>query len=272
MNTSDKFSVALFVPSCDKYFDVIDQFFERQEKFMGWWKYNRYVVTEQKSYKREGVISLCSYPSDAWSERMRKVLESLNEKYYLFLLDDYFICEDVNQGALINALKIMEEEDLRYYKLVNNPIIKHKCEKYDYLTPIPDNVRYGINLAECIVRKDFFLELLGEDGISVWQVEAKPLESITKKFSGYIPGCVADKRNIISIRYAIMKGMWAPATIKYFAKINIPIRLCDRSVLSFMYITRLKINNAVNKLLTPSIIRLLKKILSKIGFKFASQY
>lgn len=263
-------TVALIVPSCDKYFDVIDQFFDRQERFMGWWDTGRYVITEEKEYHRKGVISITSGLNKEWSNRIRDSIEKMPEEYFLFLLDDYFMYKEVKEIEILQALEYMICNNIKYYKLVNNPKLALSVDGYEFLSPIPNNIRYGINLAEFIIQKDFFLELLGDEGKSIWRVEADPLLAVTDMFSGYIEGCVSDKRNILQTKYAIMKGKWVPSTLKLFLKIGMPIETGERKVLSKTENIKLILIGKLNKHLSPKSSRIIKEILKRFGFKFAS--
>lgn len=267
----NKSSTALLVPSCDNYIDVIDQFFDRQEKFMGWWNFPRYVLIEEGDYAREGVITLKSSKQDAWADRIRKNVEQLDEEYFLFLLDDYFLSAPISEPDILEAIKIMKAENIRYYKLVNNPKVNNPYPNHPYLSEIPDNLRYGINLAECIMRKDFLLELL-HHGMNIWDVEAYPLSSVKEIFTGYLDGCVTDTRDILKTKYAIMHGRWVLPTVWYFKKSGMPISIGTRGVSKPWQLITVQFDIFVNRYISMRTIRAAKKFLGKFGRKFASKY
>ena len=270
-NSINDIKVALLVPSCDKYIDVLDQFFDRQERFMGWWNAPRYALIEEGIYERDGITVLNSNKSDSWADRVRKNVESLKEEYFILLLDDYFMYKEVSENQIIQALQIMKSENIKYYKLVNNPKVNYPLEKYPYISYIPNNVRYGINLAECIIRRDFFLDML-QPGMNVWDVEAFPLTKVQPKFTGYLEYCVTDTREILKTRYAIMHGKWVRPTMKYFEKIGLPIKVGDRGISSRFQLVSVKFYVFVNRHLSMKTIRMIKRLLKRFGHKFASDY
>lgn len=267
---SNNSSIALLVPSCDKYIDVIDQFFDRQERYMGWWKYNRYVLIEEASYHRAGVTTLYSSHGEAWADRLRRNVETMNEEYFLFLLDDYFLSQYVSEIEIHNAIEIMKKEGIKYYKLVNNPRVNYQYASYKHLSRIPNNIRYGINLAECIVRKDFLLEILAR-GMNIWEVESSFLSYVNDKFTGFIDDCVSDTRNLLKTRYAIMKGKWVLPTVWFFKRKGMPIVVGNRKLSGPLILCKVKIDIFLNRHLKTKTIRALKKILGFFGFKFVSK-
>lgn len=266
-------NIALFVPSCDAFDDISIQFFRYFDKFMPWWKNKKYLVVEQKKVEIPGVTSVYTGNDANWTFRMKRALEEINEEYFLFLLDDYYIGNPVSEHIISEAYDIVKKENLRYYQLNNRPkrngLVK-KYKGYNFLYSIPNNIRYGIVLGEGIFRRDFFLEMLGKEDKSIWRVETDRLIDVDSNNGEDIEGCVIDCRNILCAHYGIQKGQWNPDTIKYFEKIGMPIDKGNRKTQSKSKRVYHKLCGIADSHLSPKQIRFVKRIASKFGFKFVT--
>ena len=262
--------LALLVVSCDAYTKLGTIFFDLQERFMGWFKGNRYFVNETLNVDFNGVKVVHVGNDVNWSGKVKKALDTIPEEYILFMLEDYFIGQPVKEADIDNALKIMHDHNFKYYKITNIPHLSGGSDIAEYLSYIPSNLRYGINLQAAIFRKDFLYEVISGEDRDAWKTETDLLKNVTDKFEYNIDGCVADVRNIIDIHNGVIKGMWVPATIKYFKKIGYTFDLGDRKILSFKKIIRWKVMALFKRRLSNSATKKAKRILKHFGFKFVS--
>lgn len=267
-----KSKLALVVMSCDAYMDVADYFFMLKEKYMPWWDGTCIYVNDTAQFIRSGVHTINGGKGIQWSGRLRNALSQINEKYILYMQEDYFIGESVNKMQIEAAIDFMEKNNVWYYKIdnlvhINSPISKDK----KYLSYIPSNKRYGINLLTALIRKDKFYELLNNDEMNAWQVEASFLKNVTNRFEYNLPGCIQDRRNIIDVHYAIRQGKWDPTVVKYFKRKGILIDTKQRGTLSGLTILKYKCAHSVAKIIPTGLFRIIKILLSKIGVKFITK-
>lgn len=264
--------MALLVVSCDAYADVAEFFFPLYQKYWPDSPYHVYFVnnTLHKNYGQKVTIINAGNEMD-WSGRLKFALKQIKEKYILFMLEDYYIGRPVETYKISEALNIMDSEKLKYYKITNQPKGKSVYKNFSYLSPIPDNQPYGINLQAAIWEKDFFEESLGDNDCSAWEIEINHLRKVKDEFTENISGCVVDTREIIFILNGVIKGKWVPATLKYFNKQNFRIDLGKRSKLSLKDEISIKARGTLASFFSNSSRRFLKRHLSKLGFRFTSE-
>ena len=268
MKSKDK--LALLVLSCDAYTEIGNYFFELQNKYMGWFDGNKYFVNETSEFYFPHVRTIHVGESLNWSGKMLASLTQVHEKYVLFMLEDYLIGRPVKEEDIDNAISLMEEHQLRYYKITAIPKIKKRSTIAPYLSAIPSNLRYGINLQAAIFDKDFLAEIVAGEDRSAWKVETDLLNTVTNKFEYNIPGCVLDNRNIVDVHNGVLKGKWFPNTLSYFEKQGIHIEPGTRGILSKKEIMSQNIKRGISHILPTGIARKIKRNLKKVGIKFIS--
>lgn len=260
---------AMMVVSCDSYTEVAYTFFKLTEKFMPWMN-NIYFVNETLPLKVNNVKEIHTGKDLNWSDKVRKALNQIKEEYILFMLEDFFIGKSVSEKTILEAISFMEKENIKYYKITAIPKSKRKSKYASYLKSIPSNQRYGINLQAAIFRKDFLLEIVSGENRNAWQTETDLLKKVTKKYEYNLEGCVLDNRNIIDIHNGVIKGKWVPTTIKYFKKIGIDIPLGNRSLMSKWELFKMNFKRFISHLLPQGLVKLIKRLFKKLGFKFVS--
>lgn len=268
----NNYDMAILVVSCDAYADVAKYFFPLLKRYWPDCNYNIYFINNTLNEDYENVTVINGGLNMDWSGRVKSALNNIKEKYVLFMLEDYYIGEPVDSSEIMQAINIMESEKLLYYKITNKPKGTKKYKNYNFLSTIPDNQPYGINLQAAIWKKDFFLNILGEIDCSAWKVEINQLKNVKSKYSKDIEGCVVDTRNIIDIHNGVIKGKWVPKTLHYFRKRDFYIDTGKREKLSMIDRFSITIRGNCKSLFSNHTRKLLKKYLSKIGFKFTSEY
>lgn len=263
--------LAMVVVSCDAYTELGTVFFDLQEQNMGWYDGPRFFVNESKPVGFRGVQVIHVGTDVDWSGKMQRAMSRISEKYILFMLEDYFIGKEVQQEKLTEAMQIIRDHNLRYYKITAIPKIRKQSNLADYLSPIPSNIRYGINLQAAIFERSFLQEIIEGPDRSAWKTETDLLKKVTSKYEYDIPGCVVDNRNIIDIHNGVIKGKWVPDTIEYFQKKGYMIDLGERPMLSKKEIVREKLLSQLSHILPTGAVKRIKRCLIGLGFKFVSE-
>lgn len=107
--------IAILINTCDSYSDAWPLFFRILEKT---WpecrKYKIYLNTEQKDYKDTffDINILNVIPSKekiGWGERLIDSLNRIDSEIILFLLEDFFFEEPVNDEKISNIIEWMEQ-------------------------------------------------------------------------------------------------------------------------------------------------------------------
>ena len=266
-----KKDIAMMVVSCDAYSLLGNIYFDLQERYMNWFEYDRFFVLEKRDFFRNGVKTIKCGDDCNWSGKVLRALEHIPHKYILFMLEDYFIGKDVDREKFLYALQVMKNNNLKYYKITNLPKLKKHSSIEPYLSDIPSNKRYGINLQAAIFEREFLIEILAGEDRSAWKTETDLLDKVTDKYEHNLTGCVVDRRNIIDVHNGVIKGKWVPETINYFQKHNYKIPLGNREVLSKTWMSKMKLKRMISHTLSAPMAKRLKKIASKLGIKFISE-
>ena len=171
----EKIRMAMFVLSCDKYSPVWNDFFNLKDRFWGDCKYPWYVVTESMDYERAGVTVIkCGKGLDL-AGRLKKAALSVDAEYISIFLEDYFIDSKVDNGVVDSLLQLMDEKKITTINVseVFKWIINQRNKQYlrEHLIIVPPHLRYGISTEATIWRKDFLLEILGDEDCSAWKFE-----------------------------------------------------------------------------------------------------
>lgn len=167
--------LAIVVVSCDKYSDLWEDVFSLLDIH---WKdrpFETYLATDSKPFERDGVKVIHFGNIRQWMVCTRKALETIDSPYILFLMEDYFVIEDIDTKVIEEDLKFMENHNGDFMNIHQRPaFIKEEESEFvtDKIRIIPNNTRYGLDTAGAIWRKDFFLEQLRREDGDAWRFEA----------------------------------------------------------------------------------------------------
>lgn len=236
-----KIDIGLFIASCDKYSDLWDPFFYFFKKYWTNCPLPVYLMSNSKTY--EGVIPI-HIQGSSWAEEMRNALEQFPHDYLLYLQDDYFLNQEVNNSELEELFALVQEFKPAYFRL-----FPHRGPKPGIL--ISKNVQYldkgelfSCSLQAAIWEKQALLELLSQNE-NIWKFEllagnrAKKLPQpfLSIVWQWYRPR----KERKYPINYfctAIRKGKWRVDAIEFCKQEGFDISLINRSIET--HIDRLK--------------------------------
>ena len=262
MNNQD---MAIAVISFDKYSDIWDVFALCINRF---WKdrvYNTYLVTNEACPSYEGIEVVNTGKEVSWSYRVRTALDAIQEDYILLLLEDYLISEKVDNSKVEEALQYVKKHDLDYLRIA--PIPKLKESKQVKFSEITSKMVYGVNLQAAIWKKEYLLKILSDVNFSAWEFEARQKFGEDTRVEGQ---CYAANDFVIKYLNGIIQGKWYIKTVESFASMGINIPLGERTVMTDKDMRRENIRNFFLHHIPPKLIRVLKPVAKKMGFKFVT--
>ena len=262
--------MCVYVSSPETYKDVFDLFYICKNKY---WPDNLYRLVLSTNYETnyDGVHIINSKNSDdTWVERSVKALSLINEKYVMLLCDDLFISKRINTTYIEEILNFMDDNDIKYCRL--KPLYGGKIIKeIKYLSWLKKNTPYGINLQRGIYRKDFLISLIGDGSKSAWDIEADLLKKTQQSSSEYFDDMVTCNKNIFPVVHAVDKGKWLPRALLFLKQENIYVDSTRKTMPIFIAILQ-DIKGLCGNVFSPNFRRGIKKLLSKIGIKFTTEY
>ena len=199
--------------SCDKYYDLWDPFFYFFEKYWGDCPYPVYLATNTRVYSRKQVGSINSNYVGTWSEETKIILEKLPHEYIIYLQDDYFILNEVDNLILSNLISKMEDYHADYLRLFPSPGPDADFKGDDEIGFISTNASYRTSLQAAIWKREVFISVLNT-AENQWEFEMNSPErtkkllflSVKQQTKGHI------KTHVYPITYyyltAVLRGKW----------------------------------------------------------------
>ncbi len=211
--------VELFVVSTDSYEDVWDHFFFFLSKY---WKnipFHVTLLTEKKEYENISMQVKCmNINGDNWSDVVIGGLNQIETKFVIFILDDMFLDSEVNNDIVINALKLMEDnQEISCITLGGNDKTRQfESSEYRNMLHVKDRSPFKVTTSPSLWRKENLISLL-RSGESPWEFERKGSERSYKKNDQFY---VLDKPAMTTYytwigNSAIIKGKWQYNALKW---------------------------------------------------------
>lgn len=154
-----KREIAVLIHTCDRYkllFKGFNYFFQKN------WNFNipcnYYFLTENEIVDFPPFVNLHSGTGE-WSDRLRKTLENLDEKYILYIQEDFWLNRPVTESFFCALFEYIEKKQIQLYKI-------HGCDKYITI-PTTDYVD-GFNIAKI---DNLNSKYLMSHQISIWDRE-----------------------------------------------------------------------------------------------------
>ena len=262
----DNQNMAIAVISFDKYSDIWAVFALCINKFWKDRKYKTYLVTNDARPIYDGIEIVNTGKEVSWSHRVRTALEVIQEEYVMLLLEDYLISEDVDEARVAETLRYMQEQCLDYLRIAPIPVIKN-AQRGIFATAITSNMVYGVNLQAAVWKRAYLLKTLADVNFSAWEFEARQKFGESTRVDGK---CYATNDFVIQYLNGIIQGKWYVKTVERLATLGIEVPLGERSVMTDKDMRRENVRNFFLHHLPPPLIRALKPIAKKIGFKFVT--
>ncbi len=212
--------VAIMITSCDVYQECWKPIIVSLDKFWPDREYPRYIVT---NYKEENLpnTTFIKVGDDnrSWCNLTRMGMEAIPEEYVIYLQDDYWLNQKVDNEAIKTHVDYFEKNSLDFLKIYDDmPRDKYRIGDGDYCENPPD-IRYSINTAIAIWRKSTISKLMIQDW-SGWKFERKIISYINehhiKLKSQTLHSSEEKKKGINTIKdNAIVRGVWTHAAVDF---------------------------------------------------------
>ncbi len=215
--------MTILLLSCDNYSDLWDDFFNLRDKFWPECQYQWFIVTESKDYNRNGVSVIKCGKELNWAGRFRKAVQTVSSPLVGVFLEDYFINSPIDNERINRLVDFSIEKGVDFLDLGN--VFKHKINQpnkqyyADHLIIIDKHLRYGLDTAAAIWKKEYLLEKLGDGDYSAWKFEADRCAEAASE-EGYNGLILVDDRlsfNVSKIP-VVVQGKFYPPVVNDFKK------------------------------------------------------
>lgn len=196
-------------------------------------------------------------------QRLKKYIKTCDTEYILITLDDYYVDKKIDTKKIQRAIDIMETKKLDYFRFWPYPHERKKIDDIEKAYWIELNGNYKVNLYPAIWRKEFLEDTI-KDSLSAWEYEVS-LTSIAKSLGA---NCAYSVNNEFHIVDVIRKGELLHPAKKYLDSKGLKL---DRKLISRKQEIKLDIMYYAKEVVPKPILRVIKKIMVKMGHKFISE-
>lgn len=255
------------VLSFDKYSDLWPVYFDCTKKF---WhaRIPIYFVTNEKRPEFENVQVITTGPEISWSHRARKAVETIEAKYILLMLEDYYVTSLVEDNIIDSLISFMEKHDADYLRIYPFPKMRFKDAGEQGIHKVPEESLYGANLQASIWKKEYLLKLLEDGDFSAWEFEARQKNGAPTQIKG----------NLYTVDYApfqmvngVLQGKWYLPSVKKLEALGINVNTSSRAILPWTKVVAYRAKIILRRIAGPSIIRKVKPVLKMLGVSFVTE-
>jgi hypothetical protein len=198
----------------------------------------------------------------SFSKSLRNYLEYIDEEYFILMLDDFMILEDVNNSKIKEAFQFIKQNNGVYLRLTPNPKGDFKIDENFSKIDVKARVPYITSLQMAIWKKDFLFDLLKYD-YDPWEFEIKAgktkesLENCDKYF--------VTNYDFIRYTHFVEKGKFYPFVRELIYKEGLSLNF-QREFLSEKELKRIKdsfVKRHLRKIIPPKYINIYRRVLGK---------
>ena len=261
-----KHNIGVVVVSCDSYSDAWKPFETCFKKFWSDCEYNCYLVNNEKKTGIDGFSIINTGPEISWSRKVREALGKIEEDYILFLLEDYFLTQHIENKMILEDAEFLQSHNAGYLSYF--PVKGMESSEKKGIAVITEDNIYGKVLQPSLWKKDYLMQCLYDDDFSAWEFENRQKISNSKRVLG-IDYCTS----YFPIKWVngILQGKWFGPSINYLKKIDIDIDTSTREILPWFATKKYQIKSKLFGKLSVDKIKKYREIAEKMGVTFVTK-
>lgn len=274
MENKDK-RMSIIIVTCDAYSDIVDYYLHYFETNWPDCQFETYIAEEKINHNSHIAKSIICGSNTAWTARAKKAIAVCQSPYILLSVDDLFISKKVRSEEFTKILDFMGENGIKYYRIPTFKTTKWKYPTYKdniNVEKIPKGKAYGRSIGTSIWERGELLDLLGDGTKSAWDLENEFCREANESKYGYYESYVSDRRFLLNSVHMIKGGKWIPKSIKKMKRLGYSINWETRGVLPLKERIRIWVYGTLGRLCPQQLRVYMKRILGKVGFKFATKY
>lgn len=163
-------SVAVVIPSCDKYSDLWEAFFATLQLRWSDCPYPLFLVTNEINFKRENVSVIRIGEDRTWSANLAAALLLIPHDYVLLIMDDLFLKSRINEERVASLIDKCVSQEWDYLRLNPTPGPSRPGNANDGVGPIVKGDWYRSSTVMSLWRKEVLLDVLNPKE-NAWEFE-----------------------------------------------------------------------------------------------------
>lgn len=246
----------------DGYYDIWEDFLELLERNWSDNLYPVYIVnnTKEIKFERNYNVKVLHAGDDAeYSRKVQMAVDSIDADYYLLLLEDFFLSENVNNQNIIDIISNMEQNNLKYCRMT----IPDFLSKRDLRKPfgkITEKFEYTVSCQPSIWEKSFLKKCIGTENYNAWVFEGIYAKSTEAHSKDFLSGCVYDYTNPLKLRHGLVQGKILPPVYKDFINKGYEFK-AHREIMTNRQYKKYKLKQVVKEYIPIKIQQILKKVM-----------
>ncbi len=224
-----KNKVALVVNSCDAYSDAWSFFNFYFNRYWPDCPFPIYFLSNTLINDNKQFISLTTNQYTNWSQEIKAGLNQINCEYFIYLQEDYFLTQKINNEIIIDIASYAVKEKIDYLGLIKKT--KNTIPFNKKVNVIETQSIYCTNLQAALWNKVAFLSLLNP-AENAWDFE---MNSIKRSQHLKLFNVTTDFITILYPEYtAIYKGKWTNPAVKILKQNGFFIDTNTRKIENFL--------------------------------------
>ena len=205
----------------DGYYAIWEDFLELFSKFWPDCPYPLFIVNDSKELDYEKKYNVTVYHAGEnaeYSQRVQTALEKIDAKYYLLLLEDFFIGEKLDKNALKDTISFIKENNIKYYRMQMNEFTQSRCK--GTIKKITPDMEYTISCQPSIWKREFLQECIGTEKYNAWVFEGIFIKAPKVHTTEFLAGCYVDYTNKLCLYHGAVQGKFLNETVDHFARVG----------------------------------------------------
>jgi hypothetical protein len=273
------YDCTLLVSSCDKYKDAWKPYFILLKKY--WPEVVNYeIVLSTESEILDDYndlnINYFHYPEPAtWSKRLKECLKSIDTKYIVFSLEDFFLQSRVDDQEIIRCIGYMENDPKIAVFYFMKVLDSYRESPYPNYFEATADLKYRINAQVGVWNREILISILDEKE-NPWEFEIEGSKRLINSDLKFYCHKKADK--CLNLNgpfpyimgwqngYGISQGKWMWNNKKLFRKNGIKVNFSNLGVLK-PYEYNIGFYAKIRKFFLPPLVRIKNTIMKKKKYK-----
>ena len=228
-----KSKLAILIVSCDKYSDLWTPFFKLFRTFWPDCIYPIYLGSNNTIYLDDSIHMITIGDDISWADNVKLMLDQIEEKYILMLLEDFFLEKKVKGKDIEELFEYVKNNNVDCLRLAPTPPPSKIVDKKLGIGIIEFNAPYCISTQPSIWNKDILKRLLHK-GYTAWDFEKRNSADVAN-FGLKLCGT---KQFYIKRNNGVERGKYYASTLKLLNANGIYVDEKLRGVINDLTITK----------------------------------
>lgn len=273
VDVNKHYRMAIFLIVYGPYQDVHDIFLSQFRKNWPDCPYPLVIGNQYYELNDENILTLKFEDGVGGSDRLNKILDTIEADYYLGFEADRVIMDRVETSEVEKILDFIEANNIQYFRCHASRNKKKKADIYEgylHFFHIRANEPYGVPGSSAIWSKEL-RSYLRANKINGYQWEALQNERAATTHDRWIDGYATDDRNVFHILHCVEKKKWIRSAKRNLLKDGIDIMESTRDTQTLLETVMAHTKELFMRIPGKTRFRI-KKLLKIIGFKFSTDY